>query len=153
MRFIGLGVPEASWPTLLDEALRVLRSGGQLEIIDMSYELPTCPASFQESFASLLLADGVTESPARSINFVLPMLDNLHSSSIPPVIHERMVEPVGAFRDATPLWMSSALGYKSTYQPVSGTSIEACHSLGWHPDLAADGVHVVLVSAWVVLRK
>lgn len=32
MRFLGLGIPEQRWGDLLDEAVRVLKPGGVLEV-------------------------------------------------------------------------------------------------------------------------
>jgi len=68
IRFLGLAIPEPKWGDLLEEASRILKSGGKLEIVEMSYTLPTsAPSSLRNSFASLLLANLVQPLPVLPI--------------------------------------------------------------------------------------
>jgi hypothetical protein len=124
LRFIGLGVSEHHWPSLLEECCQILEPGGKIEIVETSYDLPLAPASVQNPFASLLLADLVAESPAQAINFTLPMLSGIKPSSIHPVYSEFFTSPPGALRDAASVWISSSLDYKVSCSLEGGTLAE-----------------------------
>lgn len=121
LRFIGLGVSEHHWPSLLEECCRILEPGGKIEIVETSYDLPLAPPSIQDSFASLLLADLVAESPAQAISFTLPMLSGIKPSSIHPVFSEYFTSPPGALRDAATVWISSSLDYNVSCRLEGGT--------------------------------
>jgi hypothetical protein len=55
LRFVELGVPEYKWGDLLEEASRVMKKGGMLEIVEVSYILPpSSPSVFKTSFETLL---------------------------------------------------------------------------------------------------
>lgn len=74
IRLIGLGIPESKWVELLEEAARVLKLGGKLEIVETSYTLPPAtPTSLQNSFYSVLQADSnfYLSSPSRSAYLLL----------------------------------------------------------------------------------
>ena len=100
MRLIGLGVPEHAWPHLLEEACRVLKSGGKLEIVDMSYQLPLSARSLRQSFSSLLLSDYIPDHPSRAIKLALPMIDTLLSTSIHPRLQRHTDASPRALQDA-----------------------------------------------------
>lgn len=152
MRFIGLGVPEAAWPRLLDEACRVLRVGGKLEIVDASLQNSPTPTAFQNSFSSLLSAHGIAESPARPIKFVLPMLEGISPQSIQPKKQHDFDRPPGALRDAIPCWTLSALSYHSSSRDRPETCKEACRSLGWNASTSEACPQPLELTAWVVTR-
>lgn len=115
IRFVGLGVPESAWGDLLEEAARVLRIGGVLEIVEMSYNLSdNTPLSLRNSFASLLLSDMIQPSPLLPLQFTLPSTPNLSAGIRPDFEKEWLTSPPGALRDAVFVWVSSALDYKGT---------------------------------------
>lgn len=112
IRFVSLGVPESAWPSLLDEASRVLTPGGHLEIVELSICLPpSAPASLSRSFASMLLAEMINSDPSVPIRFTLPMLDGLQSRMVGPVF-EKQGDVV--LDDAGLAWVQSSLEYKGT---------------------------------------
>lgn len=152
MRFIGLGVPEHAWPQLLEEACRVLKSGGKLEIVDMSYQLPLSARSLQHSFASLLLSDYIPDDPSRAIKFALPMIDTLLPTSIHPRMQRQLEAPPRALQDAVLGWMSSALAYKSSARESCRTAAHAIAILGWGEQSVEPIAQPLTVYAWVALR-
>lgn len=77
IRFIGLGVPETKWVNVLEEASRVLKPGGTLEIVEMGYK--ACNESIEPD----------TTLP---INFALPLIDSL--VHIRPVFSQPVIHPV-----------------------------------------------------------
>jgi len=129
LRFIGLGVSEHQWPSLLEECCRILEPGGKIEIVETTYDLPLAPASLQKSFASLLVADLVAESPAHAINFTLPMLSGFKPSSIHPVFSQSFTNPPGALRDAAAVWTNSSLEYKVSCRLQGGTLAQVSEQL------------------------
>ncbi|KAK8869768.1 hypothetical protein IAR55_000336 [Kwoniella newhampshirensis] len=81
IRFIGLGVPEARWSDLLDEATRVLKRGGKLVFVETNYVLPRSTAASQrDSFSSLLSPHFIQPLPNLPIQINLPLIDSLVSS-------------------------------------------------------------------------
>lgn len=150
LRFIGLGVSEHHWPSLLEECCRVLEPGGKIEIVETSYDLPLAPTSLQNSFASLLLADLVAESPAHAINFTLPMLSGLKPSSIHPVYSETMAAPPGALRDAAAVWISSSLDDKVSCRLQGGTLTQVKEELRWNETPKQTKDQPLQLWVWVV---
>ena len=116
IRFIGLGVPETRWVDVLEEAARVLKRGGTLEIVEMSYTLPNSfPASLRNSFASLLLADLVQPYPVLPLRFILPTTPLLNvAGAVRPVFEKSWSNPPAPLNDCVFTWVSSALEYKGT---------------------------------------
>ncbi|WVQ98770.1 hypothetical protein IAU59_005901 [Kwoniella sp. CBS 9459] len=116
LRFVNLGVPETKWFDLLEEATRVLKRGGKLEIVETSYRLPgTAPVSLKNSFASVILADMVHPLPLLPLQFTLPSIDSLKGNSGRPSFEKTFTrEPPGALHDAVTVWVKSALEYKGT---------------------------------------
>lgn len=113
MRFLGLGVPEQRWAELLDEAVRVLRPGGVLEvsfwgaghglawpphvvscaqltvhqIVEMSCEPPPSASEMVRSrFANLLLEDYIPPNPVLALQMHLPATAGLVASTTRPVL-------------------------------------------------------------------
>ncbi|ORY27168.1 S-adenosyl-L-methionine-dependent methyltransferase [Naematelia encephala] len=114
IRFVGLGVPETKWGDLLDEATRVLKPGGKLEIIETSYTLPSaCPPSLRNSFASLLLADLVQPIPLLPLRLVLSSTPGL-KATFEPVYERTWTNPPDALRDAIMVRVTSSLACKAT---------------------------------------
>lgn len=150
LRFIGLGIPEHHWPSLLEESLRVLEPGGKIEIVETSYDLPLSPASLQNSFASLLLSDLVAESPAHAINFALPMLEGIIPSSIHPTYSETFTSPPGALRDAAVAWISTSLDYKVSCRLEGGTLAQVKEELGWSTAKGMTEDQPVRLWVWVI---
>ena len=116
MRFIGLGVPESRWGDLLEEAIRVLKPGGTLEIVEMSYTLPpSAPMSLRNSFNSVLLADLVRPLPILPLRFHLSSSSSLVSSTgIKPIFEQDITDPTCSLSEAVDIWVKSALDYKGT---------------------------------------
>lgn len=153
MRFIGLGVPEHAWPQLLEESCRVLKRGGKIEIVDMSYQLPLSARSLQHSFASLLLSDYIPDDPSRAIKFALPMIETLLPTSIHPRMQRHLGTPPRALQDAVLSWMSSALAYKSSAREVCRTAAHAVSTLGWSESTVVESIEQPLtIYAWVAER-
>lgn len=152
LRFIALGVPEPKWPLLLEECCRVLKSGGRLEIIETSYDMPLTPTSFQASFASLLIASSIADVPAHAIDFALPMLDCLVPISLKAVYRQNLKCPPGALRDAAAAWMTSALDYNSSFKYRDGTLGQTAKRLDWGNGSGAnvESVHPASLWIWVV---
>ena len=155
IRFIGLAVFEAKWGDLLEEAARVLRRGGILEIVEMSYTLPpSTPASLQNSFASLLLADVIQPDPSLPIRFCLPSTPGLVPRTKPIFERTWKEHPPGALADAVPIWVKSALDYKGTgLAKLRGSTclLEELHSVD--PNHWTSGEHLaqsdVGTTVWV----
>ncbi|WVF72193.1 hypothetical protein IAT40_007005 [Kwoniella sp. CBS 6097] len=116
LRFVNLGVPETKWFDLLEEATRVLKRGGKLEIVETSYKLPvTAPVSLKNSFASMILADMVHSLPLLPLQFTLPSIDSLKGNSGRPTFEKAFRgEAPGALQDAVTVWVKSALECKGT---------------------------------------
>ncbi|WVQ78309.1 hypothetical protein IAT38_000394 [Cryptococcus sp. DSM 104549] len=118
IRFVGLGVPESKWGDLLEEATRVLKRGGKLEIVETSYTLPSsAPQSLHNSFASLLLADMVQPVALLPLRFNLPSTTALMSAGLTTPVFARTWcgnEIPGALVDAVLVWVRSTLEYKGT---------------------------------------
>ncbi|WWD15957.1 hypothetical protein CI109_100381 [Kwoniella shandongensis] len=118
IRFVGLGIPESRWGDLLDEATRVLKRGGKLEIVEMSYTLPlSAPASLRTAFATQLLADMIQPLPNLPIRFNLPSIDSLVSHDLTKPRFEktwRYNDAPDALRDAVLGWARSAQEYKGS---------------------------------------
>ncbi|OCF41311.1 hypothetical protein I317_04882 [Kwoniella heveanensis CBS 569] len=116
LRFVNLGVPETKWFDLLEEATRVLKRGGKLEIVETSYRLPgTASVSLRNSFASMILADMVHSLPLLPLQFNLPSIDSLKGNSGRPTFERAFKgDPPGALHDAVTVWVKSALEYKGT---------------------------------------
>ncbi|GMK57011.1 hypothetical protein CspeluHIS016_0308510 [Cutaneotrichosporon spelunceum] len=150
IRFVGLGVPETHWPELLDEAVRVLRPGGALEIVEVSCEpSPSAPASVVNSFASQLLSDFVPQNPVLALQMHLPATAALSQSSTKPLFQTTWsgtgtdyfsVAPFGgprgpappAIADVAPVWVRSSLSYRGTGLCAlrdSGTGLRAVNEL------------------------
>lgn len=112
IRFCGLGIPESKWGEVIEEAARVLRSGGTLEIVEMAYSLhDSTPSGIQNSFASILMAEMIQPLPVLPIRFHLPMSDLL----VPlykPILEKTWRHPV--MSEAVMIWAKSALDYKGT---------------------------------------
>ena len=143
IRFVGLGLPESKWGDLLEEATRVLRSGGTLEIVEMAYTLPSLP------FASLLLSDLVNPNPAMPIKFYLPIVGMLPV----PIFEQTWDVAPGALGEAVMVWVRSALDYKGTGigqrgSPVAGLAeVDKKWGRGMHRE-----VRSATVVAWEVTR-
>ena len=101
MRFIGLGVPENKWADLLEEAARVLKRGGQLEIVEMHY--------------AATHSSTVEPDTALAINFALPLVTALVPATIRPVFSLPITHPV--LSEATTVYQNSACNYKRTTTP------------------------------------
>ncbi|WVW83046.1 hypothetical protein I302_105063 [Kwoniella bestiolae CBS 10118] len=116
IRFVNLGIPETKWYDILEEATRVLKRGGKIEIVETSYTLPSrCPASLKNSFASMLLADTIQPLPSLAMQFNLPSIENLKANAVKPVFHQKWKKNVpGALEDAVLDWVKSAVEYKGT---------------------------------------
>ncbi|WVQ70042.1 uncharacterized protein L199_008266 [Kwoniella botswanensis] len=116
LRFVNLGISETKWYDLLEEATRVLKRGGKIEIVETSYTLPSeCPASLKNSFASMLLADMIQPLPSLAMQFNLPSIENIQSNAVKPVFHQKWTKKVpGALEDAVLVWVKSAVEYKGT---------------------------------------
>lgn len=152
MRFIGLGIPEHAWPQLIEEACRVLKRGGKLEIVDMSYQLPLSARSLQDSFASLLLSDYIPDDPSRAIKFALPMIDTLLPTSIHPRMQRHFEVPPRALQDTLLGWISSALDYKSSAKEGCRTAAHTIANLGWGGAAVESVAQPLTVYAWVAVR-
>lgn len=153
MRFIGLGVPESAWPQLLEEACRVLKSGGQLEIVDMSYQLSRSAPSFQHSFTSLLTSYSIPEDPSRAIKFVLPMLDTVLPTTIHPCFQRHLEIPPDALQDALLAWVSSALDYRSSARGRGKAQSYASSRLGWGERSQCGVDQPSTIYAWIIKRR
>ncbi|BEI81159.1 hypothetical protein CcaverHIS002_0203190 [Cutaneotrichosporon cavernicola] len=150
IRFVGLGVPETHWPQLLDEAVRVLRPGGVLEIIEMSCEPPpSAPPSVANSFASQLLSDFIPQNPVLALQMHLPATAAVSQGSTRPLFQTTWsgteddyfsVGPWGgprgaappAIADAASVWIRSSLSYRGTGLKAlrdSGTGLRAVSEL------------------------
>ncbi|EIW69448.1 hypothetical protein TREMEDRAFT_62314 [Tremella mesenterica DSM 1558] len=115
IRFIGLGVPEDKWADLLEEATRVLKPGGKLEIVEMSYTLSSAvPSSLRNSFSSLLLAEMIQPVTILPLQFILTATPALDSTTTKPVFEKSWQQTSTALADAVMIWVRSALEYKGT---------------------------------------
>nr|ODN88522.1 hypothetical protein L204_06377 [Cryptococcus depauperatus CBS 7855] len=118
IRFVGLGVPESKWINVLEEAARVLKPGGKMEIIETSYDLlPTlaCANSLHEIFSSILVDHMIQPLPFLPIQFCLPSLSILEPDSVsnPSLIKTwRDDEIPGALHDAAETWARSAVEHQ-----------------------------------------
>jgi SAM-dependent methyltransferase len=153
IRFVGLGVPETHWAELLDEAVRVLRPGGVIEIVEMSCEPPpSAPASVANSFASQLLSDFIPQNPVLALQMHLPATAALAHGSTKPLFQRSWsvgaqreeedyfsLAPYGgprgaappAIADAAPAWIRSSLSYR-------GTGLNALRDSGTGPRAAME---------------
>ncbi|KLT41717.1 hypothetical protein CC85DRAFT_328857 [Cutaneotrichosporon oleaginosum] len=150
IRFVGLGVPETHWAELLDEAVRVLRPGGVLEIVEMSCEPPpSAPAAVANSFASQLLSDFIPQNPVLALQMHLPATAALAQGSTRPFFQMTWTagqsdddyfspspygprSPPPAIADAAPTWIRSCLSYRGTGLKAlqgSGTGARAVQKL------------------------
>lgn len=143
-------MPEHKWPSFLEECYRILEPGGKIEIVESSYDLALAPSSVQNSFASLLLADLVAESPAQAINFTLPMLSGIKPSSIHPIYSESFTSPPGALRDAASVWISSSLDYKVSRRLDGGTLAMVRQEMRGSEPLERMGEQPVRLWVWVI---
>lgn len=116
IRCIGLGVPEGKWPSVIDEATRVLKRGGKLEIVEMAYVPPTtAPQSLRHSFASLLLAELIQPLPNLPLSFSLTASTALDPTTTRgPVLSRRDDEAMTALFEAMMAWLRSSLDYKGS---------------------------------------
>lgn len=132
IRFVGLGIPEGRWGDVIDEAVRVLKRGGKLEIVEMSYDLPAAaPQSLRNSFASLLLSDLISPLPILPLRFCFPLTAALITASVAkPVFEMSWTDPPGALRDAATIWVKSALDYKGTGLVAQSTDLSPAHQKG-----------------------
>jgi hypothetical protein len=157
IRFCGLGIPETQWGDVIEEAARVLRPGGTLEIVEMAYTLDeSTPLSVKNAFGSLLMADMISPSPLFPLRFQLPSSDLL----VPlykPVLAKSFVDPT--LSEAMVFWVKSALdgegtGLKKTR--MGRRALQAMHKedpkwlvVGHAEDLTNEAT----VWAWVVKRQ
>ncbi len=138
MRFCGLGVPEAKWPDLLEEATRVLKRGtGVLEVIsgfyrfdlrtqlmsfmrhsqivETTYGLPlSAPMSRRFSHETLLRAAFINPLPFTQIRPALAMSGLQARQVFQETFHRRPMEEEAfdasfVFARATDVWADSAL--------------------------------------------
>ncbi|WRT67184.1 uncharacterized protein IL334_004150 [Kwoniella shivajii] len=116
IRFVNLGIPETKWYDIFEEATRVLKRGGKIEIVEMSYTLPSMsPASLRNSFASTLLANMIQPLPSLAIQFNLPSVESLKPEGFKPIFEQKWVKDVpGALEDAVLTWVKSAMEYRGT---------------------------------------
>jgi hypothetical protein len=137
---------------LLEESCRILKSGGILEIVETSYNMPSAPTSFQTSFASLLIANSIADVPSHAIDFVLPMLEDVRPSTLQAVYRRKFDAPPGALQDATAAWITSALGHKTSFKFRGGTLGRARGQLGWGGETVpgVEQVDTISLWAWVV---
>ncbi|WWC90002.1 uncharacterized protein L201_004932 [Kwoniella dendrophila CBS 6074] len=119
IRFTNLGIPESKWFNILEEATRVLKRGGKIEIVETSYTLPSnCPANLKNSFASILLSNMIQPFPFLTIQFNLSSIESLNIKNIKPSFHQKWngkdeIIP-GGLEDAILNWVKSAVEYKGT---------------------------------------
>lgn len=128
IRFCGLGIPESKWGDVIEEAARVLKRGGTLEIVEMAYTLnDSTPTTIKNAFASILQSEMVSSSPNLPIQFHLPLSDSL----VPTyrTVYERTwYHPT--LSEAVMIWMKSALEYKGTGLKRSSLGRKVLHALG-----------------------
>lgn len=170
IRFVGLAVQELQWLHVIEEAVRVLRPGGALEIVDTIYMLPPSAHSAQRNaFTSLLVADRIAPDPSMPIQFTLPTISNLQLSSLKPVFEQTWDTPPRPLSDSLMAWVMSALDYKATSiarrkgQAVNLLATEALRQLhDQNPQLweGPDTEEVTLsndgrmsIKAWVVRKS
>ncbi|KAL1406898.1 hypothetical protein Q8F55_006310 [Vanrija albida] len=181
MRFLGLGVPETRWAELLDEAMRVLKPGGVLEIVEMSFEPPpTAPPSVANSFSSLLLSDYVQPNPLFALQLHLPATHGVAAGATRPVFTDSFAPAStnifaadtapGALADAAITWIRSALEYKGTAfvkaprvpgcdGDRAGRTLSDINPVRWPytppdtpPETPTEGTRISL-AAWVVRKE
>lgn len=142
IRFVGLGVPEAKWPTLLEEASRVLKPGGNLEIVERSYDLPIDTALAPSVYS-------IQPDPSLAIKFALPFTPGLKCT--PPRYSIRAM-PMGAFQDANYVWADSATE-RPPRQAVYGRLTQELRQMGWKfTNSATMDERDVSISIWVIRR-
>lgn len=141
IRFAGLGVPEQQWGDVLDEAIRVLRPGGILELVEMSYEAPTSASQrVRTAYSKILLDDYIAPNPVLALQMHLPATAGIVPSSIRPVYSATWKynasasrptcfwaptstpdgAPPDAIADAAMTWVRSALDYKDVQRGDEG---------------------------------
>ncbi|KAJ9098611.1 hypothetical protein QFC21_004258 [Naganishia friedmannii] len=115
IRFVGLGVPETSWSSVVSEAARVLRPDtGVLEIVEMSKILPSAtPHSLKASFASLMLSSFINQHPFIPIRPALVMSELTVNEVFNVVIRRSEIghdDPPNVLLQTMSVWVDSALG-------------------------------------------
>lgn len=154
MRLVGLGVPEQRWPALLEEALRVLKPGGKLEIVETHYDLRIDDLAVQKAYSTFLTTHSIPDDPARAINFLLLLLDSDGEGSGARTIElqQQFEAPRGTLgegRDVHVYGLSS-LNHLHSAHPPGPSMLSACRELGWTdpPGVKHDGPLTVYV--WVL---
>lgn len=174
LRFVGLGVPETQWATLLDEAVRVLRPGGVLEIVEMSAApSSTTPGHVKSAWSSMLQTDLINSNPVAVLQSYLPLTPKLVRSTRPVLNVEWDAESVsnapGALADASMTWIRSALAYHDARLGVDETGARAVkafakaapgkwisvrpHGEGLDDDEDRSPRTPVHLAAWVVVKE
>jgi len=104
MRFLGLGIPEHRWGDVLDEAIRVLKPGGVLEvrspntaitnrftlltfqIVEMCVEAPpNASPRVRKAYSQLLMDDYIAPNPVLALQLHLPATVGVVPASLRPV--------------------------------------------------------------------
>ncbi|TYJ57213.1 hypothetical protein B9479_002128 [Cryptococcus floricola] len=114
IRFVALGIPESRWGDVLEEAARVLKPNGKLEIVEMTYNLPSsAPPTIKNPFDGIMASQAISQIPIFPIQFSLPAIDILSAKGLADPAFSKTwkgSESPETLTDAVLTWAESALG-------------------------------------------
>ncbi|ODO03327.1 hypothetical protein L198_02172 [Cryptococcus wingfieldii CBS 7118] len=114
IRFVALGIPESRWGDVLEEAARVLKPNGKLEIVEMTYNLPSsAPPTIKNPFDGIMASQAISQVPIFPIQFSLPAIDILSAKGLADPAFSKTwkgSESPETLTDAVLTWAEGALG-------------------------------------------